>query len=205
MAIVNSLTEQARSLLQDNGSVLRITDADMIGWYNEAMLRVSEINPFAIIESVVHVCDTMAEQTAASGLRFLGVNYQVGGNALYRVTTSILDREEPNWRSSAASPNPFHWAFHSERNKFWIYPVPDASVVIDCTIQKKPTEITRLSEGVEITPELAPALTDYLAYRGFLADAENTDNQTLANEYLAKFETTLTRHFQREAQRIGIL
>ncbi len=77
MAIVNSLTQQARSLLQDNGGVLRITDADMIGWYNEAMLRVSEINPFAIIESIVHVCSAKAEQTTASGLRFLGVDYNM--------------------------------------------------------------------------------------------------------------------------------
>lgn len=205
MTKVGDLVENARVLLQDNGVQLRISSEQIVRWYNEGLLKASEVDPFFVIDELIHVCTASAEQEINAGIRLLAINHRVNGGALFRVGVDLLNREDPDWRAASPSAAPFHWAFHADPKRFWVYPVPTTSVILNCTVQAQPTPATRLSDTAAIPSELVPAMTDYIAYRGLMGDAENVDNQALAGEYYARFEAALTRHSQREAQRFGLL
>lgn len=201
---IASLVMQARQLLLDNGTHLRTSDAELIGWYNEAMTRICDINPFALTQSVKHACTEEAEQTLSSGARVLDVVRQLAHQTLSPVSADLLDREDPTWHDKPPSPRVYHWASHIDPTKFYVYPVPARSVWLECVVQKQPTDATRLTDEVEVSNEHTPMITDYLVYRGLLQDADNVENQALANDFHAKFEATVARQLQREIQRRGV-
>lgn len=185
---VVSLVNRAKRILQDTTGI-RWPDLELLDWLNDGQREVVMMAPQAGAATVQVALQNDSRQTIPSdGTQFLKLVRNVGGRAIRQTQQAILDSQVPNWHSSVAD-EVMHYTFDPvDPRSFYVYPRGTKQVELVYTRAPVPA----LANGNITIPDIyANAVLDYILYRAYSKDAEETANRELANIHYTRFIESL--------------
>jgi hypothetical protein len=186
-----SIITTARRVLQDTGHAgvaLRMGDAELLGYVNEAVREVALLRP-DLFSHVANMATTagqvMQTLAAADAQRLLEVIGVVGGQAVTPMDRSALDQFRPSWRSDTAGPAR-HWApVEGDPRRFFIYPQAPASQSLEVRYAREPLTYELTQAMPELSDVYEPALADYVIWRAESKDDEQASAQRARTHFEA--------------------
>jgi hypothetical protein len=168
---------EARYILNDTESTrYRNTDAELLGWVNDALDVMVGERPELFVTVSDHTCTVGVEQspTFARLVRVLGVNRVVGGNALLQADRATLDAFLPGWREldSAAA---VHWLPHPDPKKFYLYPPAAISQAVEVPFVQAPATLL-IGDTIPVSENFRPALLNFVVGMAETKDDEHVDS-----------------------------
>lgn len=118
------------------------------------------------------------------GFSLLGVNSIDGISAQY-VLIEKLDQMYPRWRLDKGEPNCWTKSDYDPKH-FWIYPQPSSSVTVSI-LYAQDVKITDESGDITIPNIYEGALVDFVMYRAYSRDGENTSEANKAQQHFQSF------------------
>lgn len=198
MAITaQNIADKAELLLQD-GTNIRWTEAEILGWINsgqrEILIYKSNANPYLGVHTTAA---GSKQELAAGGIQLLDVVRTVGGDAITAIDRRVLDVTIPGWHSQASGPAK-HYVFDERFPQyFYLYPPAAASVSIEAVWSKIPTDIASMAGNI-FNELYETVLLDYVLYRAYSKDSTHTANATRAQGHYQAFINALTGKTQGE-------
>lgn len=170
----NEVITEARRLIQDTKTPYRYSDAVMLGFVNQTLKRMVTIRPdlFAVIGDFTTTANTVLQSCPADSTRLIEIFQVKNGNAITEVNRATLDRTAPNWQNEAAG-QPVNFMRHVRNpNRFFVYPRPEAEVVLVGEYAQTPPYYTLNQEITYPTEAYFPVVVD-----GVVFLAESIDNE----------------------------
>jgi len=184
---------EARTIINDTAvGAYRYSDVDLLQYANDALDQALKVVPnffYAWGEMTCATGETMQAVSFADA-HVLGDAIRVkNGNALRPFDKLAMDAFNPNWHydTAAAAEN---WARVSDDPvRFWIYPPPPASQVLEVMYVKVPAEYAA-ADDTGLPTTMLPAIVDYIVYMAESRDDEHV-NSTRAAQFFASFTLKL--------------
>lgn len=170
----NEIITEARRLIQDTKTPYRYSDAVMLGFVNQTLKRMVTIRPdlFAVIGDFTTAANTVLQSCPADSTRLIEIFQVKNGNAITEVNRATLDRTAPNWQNEEAG-QPVNFMRHVRNpNRFFVYPRPEAGVVLVGEYAQTPPDYTLNQEIAYPTDAYFPVAVD-----GVVFLAESIDNE----------------------------
>ena len=170
----NEIITEARRLIQDTKTPYRYSDAVMLGFVNQTLKRMVTIRPdlFAVIGDFTTTANTVLQSCPADSTRLIEIFQVKNGNAITEVNRATLDRTAPNWQNEEAG-QPVNFMRHVRNpNRFFVYPRPEAGVVLVGEYAQTPPDYTPNQEIAYPTDAYFPVVVD-----GVVFLAESIDNE----------------------------
>lgn len=170
----SEIITEARRLIQDTKTPYRYSDAVMLGFVNQTLKRMVTIRPdlFAVIGDFTTTVNTVLQSCPADSTRLIEIFQVKNGNAITEVNRATLDRTVPNWQNEDAG-QPVNFMRHVRNpNRFFVYPRPEAGVVLVGEYAQTPPDYTLDQEIAYPTEAYFPVAVD-----GVVFLAESIDNE----------------------------
>lgn len=171
---LSEVIAEARVLIQDTVSPYRYSDADMLGFANKAIRRISQLRPdlFSVNDFITTQPNVVFQTLPQEAARLIELYYVQGGRVLTEVHRETLDQSSPLWVSTAAG-TPVNWIRHPRNpTGFFLYPPPAENVVLFAEYVLSP-KTYKLTDYVECLPDTyQPVVVD-----GIVFYAESVDNE----------------------------
>lgn len=170
----NEIITEARRLIQDTKTPYRYSDTVMLGFVNQTLKRMVTIRPdlFAVIGDFPTAANTVLQSCPADSTRLIEIFQVKNGNAITEVNRATLDRTVPNWQNEDAG-QPVNFMRHVRNpNRFFVYPRPEAGVVLVGEYAQTPPDYTLDQEIAYPTDAYFPVAVD-----GVVFLAESIDNE----------------------------
>lgn len=170
----NEIITEARRLIQDTKAPYRYSDAVMLGFVNQTLKRMVTIRPdlFAVIGDFTTTANTVLQSCPTDSTRLIEIFQVKNGNAITEVNRATLDRTVPNWQNEEAG-QPVNFMRHVRNpNRFFVYPRPEAGVVLVGEYAQTPPDYTLNQEIEYPTDAYFPVAVD-----GVVFLAESIDNE----------------------------
>ena len=189
MTTTTDIIATARYVLNDvatDPASYRNSDAELLGYINEATREVSFIRPdlFSTIGDmpcVASVCEQLV--TFADAQKITAVLAIHGGAALTEFDAKAMDAFTPSWR--AATPGVIkQWARY-DALRFFVYPPPSGTQSVDVAYVKNPTVLVDGDTISQLPSGMMPAIADYVVYRAEAKDDEHVGTGRAAAMYAA--------------------
>lgn len=183
-------------ILQDTGQVTW-TEPQLLGWLNEALLSVCLLrqDAYTATESVKLAPGTRQVKPGGSRqildvTRNMGADGNTVGRVIHFADLHKLDLINPNWHLATPKTVVREW-FRDQRSPdvYYVYPpVPsNPDVYVQVLVSKTPPEIVTPAEPILLSDEYSPALREWVLYRAFGRDSENTPNASRSMGYIKSF------------------
>jgi hypothetical protein len=194
---VVDLISRAQVLLKDTTAV-RWTAVELQLWLNDAYRELVNVRPDVNAQVGIHSCSAGFRQTITSTFpraeRVLEITYNTAvtsNKKAIRVTDRrSMDEQLPNWLNDIASVNAERYMFDPKLPKqFLVYPPATVDSRIEVVYSEVPLphtltepQLTNPSTTTVINVDdgYANALLDYMLYRAYTKDSEQTGNATRA-------------------------
>lgn len=189
MAIqVSGILTRAKRILQDTTGI-RWPDLELLDWLNDGQREVVLLAPQAGSATVPFTLVDDTRQTIPDdGTQFLKLVRNIGGRAIRQTQHAILDSQVPEWHS-ARGTEVMHYTFDPiEPRTFYVYPVGTTSVEL---VYARAPQLATAQGNITIPDVYANVLLDYVLYRAYSKDAEETANRELANTHYTRFVESL--------------
>ena len=170
----NEVITEVRRLIQDTRETYRYSDAVLLGFVNQTLKRMVMLRPdlFAVIDDFTTTTGTVLQDCPADSIRLIDIFQVKNGNAVTEVNRGTLDRTVPSWQNEAPG-QPVNFMRHVRNpNRFFVYPAPEAGVVLVGEYAQTPPDYTINTEITYPTDAYLPALVD-----GVVFLAESIDNE----------------------------
>lgn len=171
---VSEVIAEVRVLIQDTVTPYRYSDADMLGFVNKTVRRISQIRPdlFSVNDFVPTQPNVVYQTLPEEAARLIEIYYVRDGRAITEVHRETLDQTNPAWVSEAAG-SPVNWVRHPRTpTGFFLYPRPAENVVLFAEYVLSP-KTYRLTDYIECLPDTyQPIVVD-----GTIFYAESSDNE----------------------------
>lgn len=200
-----NINEKAKVLLQD-GTNIRWTKSEMLGWINSAQREVLIYKPNAnpVIGTITAVAGS--KQSLIAGAiqlleitRNMGVGGATAGKAITNIDRNILDTTIPGWHAVtpvAATAGVDHYVFDPRfPTIFYVYPPIAATATFEGVWSALPTDLTGNDTAIvgNIFNDLYETIIlDYVLYRAYSKDSEFTGNANRAAAHYQAFIAALT-------------
>lgn len=176
---------EARVLINDDNSLMpeRFTDAELLGFVNQAIRRACVVRPdlFIVSEDITPTVNQVEQEFPASVTRILELHRVVGGGALGEVDKETIDRSAPNWTTEAAD-TPVNWMRHPRNpRRYYLYPRPETGTEISAEYIEVPDDYI-LSDTIGLPDSYKSAIIDCV-----VALAEIVDNESVETERAKQF------------------
>lgn len=184
---------QARILLKDADAV-RWTDAELLGWLNGAQLQIVAVRPDAKATKADLTLEEGVEQRIpAGGTRLLDVIRNVGGRAITLINRDQLNEFDPDWYIADPTDQQKHYTFDaSDPKSFEVYPPATAGNKVRILYAAVPTDCPTLDNDIDLDPIYEGPLIDWVCYRAWIKDGDNSTDAPRAANALATFMQALT-------------
>lgn len=188
--ILSDVVSEARTMLQDTNTVLqRFSDADLLGFANQALKRIAALRPdlFAYVGDIPCTAGEVLQDMPADSMRLMEIFRIDDGPAVRETNRQVLDETYPAWVTETAAACTL-WMRHPRNpNKFFIYP-------------KAPADQTLIGEYVQFPPDYAAADSVDLLPDGYyptvldgvLFLAESIDNEHVNSGRAQMFQKSFT-------------
>lgn len=185
---VSNIVSRAKRILQDTTSI-RWPDLELLDWLNDGQREVVMMAPQAGAATVQVPLQNDSRQTIPNdGTQFLKLVRNVAGRAIRQTQQAVLDSQVPDWHS-ATDDEVMHYTFDPvDPRSFYVY--PRGAKQVELIYTRAPETAT--AGGVLTIPDIyANAVLDYVLYRAYSKDAEETANRELANIHYSRFIESL--------------
>lgn len=184
------IVDRARIVLNDAAGT-RWTDAELALWITDGCGFIGLARPDSCALTATMTLAAGAKQSIAgltpAGVRLLDVVGNTGGNAITIVDRQVLDAHKPDWRAASAGATENYVFDNRDPRTFYVYPPASAGAQIEIVYSQVPQAVTAgtLGSATLTQPDvyLGPLL-DYVLYRAYAKDSDETHNAELAAGYL---------------------
>lgn len=191
VATVGQVLRRVKGILQEFGTGIRWTDAELLDWLNEGYLAVMAVRPDAASTSFVLPCVAGTRQSLPAGAhRLLSVVRNMaegaGGMAIQPTVRAALDVARRGWHSEPGTVEIEQFMYdEADPHAFYVYPPALAAARLEIIYAAAPEPhaaglADTSNEALRFADAFAPALTDYVLFRAFSKDAEGQANQARA-------------------------
>lgn len=196
--LTSSLIDRVSEVLQDVGRTTW-TEPQLLEWANDAVRALVLARPdvSAIKETIALVSGTRQRLNGGNDLRFIQANCNMGssgfiaGRSITQGDIRAMDAYNPSWRTDPPGQEVRHYFFDEALpREFEVYPPVSLSygnVYIEVSKSVLPVAITATGDTVPVDEIYAPALTEWMLYRAFIRDADDTPSVTRATWHFRGF------------------
>jgi hypothetical protein len=191
------------TLLDPNA--IRWPTAELVRYLNDGQRDIALVRPDATSTTATLALAAGARQTLpSSGAKLLEVIRNTGGNkrAVRLVDRVILDAQNPNWYNITGVTEIKHYTFDPREPRiFYVYPpAASSNASVELIYSAYPTDITEpsgsalytdVTGNISVADIYVNALVNYILYRAYSKDSENTQNATLAASFYQLYQSLL--------------
>ena len=193
---VANLLARATALLQDSTNV-RWPETELLNYLNDGqrqiVLQVPNANP---VNDDITLAAGTKQAIPSDGIRLLDVVRNTSGNAVRRTERDTLDENNPGWHQETGVTAIKNWVFNPDDPKhFYVNPPATTSASLEIVYSASPDDAT-LVGNISLDDIYANALLDYILYRAYSKDAENSGNMSKAAGSYAAFNASLGNKLQ---------
>lgn len=217
MVKASDIEQRVRALLLDAGAIVRLPEADLLAWLNEALEVLATQHPLAIVRDVT--CETVQrdeclhlfmEMQALDGMDgTAGILHLVDIPEAPEVSANLMDREDRGWRTRTTDTEAplVNWARYSDsREGFYSYPALPANTAVTLRLAWRPATFDSMAHvNAALDERLTPVLVNYVVYRALRQDADSVANAELASVYELAYKSALEELKAEAAARWSIL
>lgn len=199
----NVLQRVVITLLDPNA--IRWPTAELVRYLNDGQRDIALVRPDATSTTATMALAAGARQTLpAAGAKLLEVIRNTNGTkrAIRLVNRVILDAQVPNWYNLTGVTEIKHYTFDPREPRiFYVYPpAAAANASAELIYSAYPTDITEPSAGalysavsgnISVADIYVNALVNYILYRAYSKDSENTQNAALAASFYQLYQNLL--------------
>lgn len=205
--IARAICTDAAKLLQDDTNVAWPLD-ELLHWLNAGQKELVLGKPDAYVknQSVQLVAGTR-QSIPADGNVYMRLTRNMGaagttpGRVILPIPMQVLDEQNPDWHTAAASATAVHAAY-DERDKkhYYVYPPQPATPGYAEIIYSATPPDVALDDPIAVSDLYQSALMDYVLYRAYSKDSEYTRNDAKATAYYQTFGALLSVKTNGEAK-----
>ena len=191
-----SIIADVRNLAQDTLAPYRYSDAELIGYVNQTLTRMSTLRPdlFTYFGDVSLTADTVEQNLPADAQRLIDVFWVKDGNAINEVDREALERAYPTWVADA-SGTPVNYMRHPRiSTRFFVYPKPLAGTVVVAEYAKAP-DTYALNDTIDLSDAYYSAMVDGVMFLVSSVDDEHV-NSKRAELFMNSFLNSLATNTQ---------
>lgn len=157
---------------------VRWTIDNLLDYLNSGCLEVCRVVPGVSAARVVLTLAQGTRQTIGhESLSLISADRNMpSGRAIRAIHSASLDAILPLWHSAKAEQNikEYTWKAQDPRT-FWVYPPAADSILIECTVCKKPNVISKPATGQPYEPfplrdEYAEQVKAWMLYQAYMVD-----------------------------------
>lgn len=186
---------RARSQLVDTASEQRWSDTELLRYLTDAQRTIVAMDASATATLATMRLQAGTRQTLpADGNSVLDVIRNMGtlgttpGRAIRVVSRDILDSQKPDWHSATQKTEVVNYVFDpADEKAFYVWPPSNGLGYVQINYSVKPTELTELTDVLEVDDLYVTALTDYVMYRAHQKDSDFSGGENKANSFLQSF------------------
>lgn len=181
--------DAARVLINDDNALMpeRFSDADMLGFVNQAVKRACVMRPdlFIVSTNITPTVDQVEQELSATVTRIMEVHRVVGGGAIGEVDKETMDRSAPDW-TTEDSGTPVNWMRHPRNpRRYFLYPAPATGTQLSVEYIEVPDDYS-LSDTIDLPDSYKTAIVDCTVYLAEVVDNESVESQR-AKDFLNSF------------------
>ena len=204
---VLSFIETLRVTLQD-ADATRWSDNEIIAWMNLGQAEMVAIKPEVNTKvAPVQLNAGTRQNLPADGVQFfrlirnMGVDGSTVGAVIRGVDYSALDTQSAAWHSMTPTDAVSEFAFRpSDPTHYYVYPPSTGAGFVDIEYGALPQDCAS-NGNVNVNDVWIPTLFNYVLYRAYAKEADDTFNASLAATYNSAFGQALGMKAQAEASR----
>ena len=199
----SSVLRRAGDILQDNGCV-GWTVGELVRWLNDGQLEICVARPDArtVFGSVALAAGDTRQVLPAGATKLMDVvrNTANGKLAIRMIDREQLDEQLPGWHGATSAAVIRHAMFDArDPTTFWVHPPAAAGASVDALYGVLPTDIAEPASGdysavvgsISVRDIFKNALLDYVLYRAYSKDSDETGNGARAVAHFQAFKTAL--------------
>lgn len=190
-----TIIDRVRTQLIDTGTTQRWTDSELLKWLSDGQRSVVAFAPSASsTDAVLQLASGTKQSIPSDGhmlltiVRNTDVTGTTGGRVCRIVTRELLDAQNPDWHNSSNSTTVQNYIFDPmEPKKFYVYPPNDGTGYVECVYSVMPSDLTSVSDVLDVQDIYQTALVDYVLFRAHQKDSDFAAGQAVAQNYLQLF------------------
>ena len=197
-----TIIDKASVLLGDVAAT-RWTTAELLGWLNDGQRELVAISPPVNIKNIaLQLVSGVKQALPSDGMVLLDIPHNLGatgttmGTVINHVPKEIMLKRIPGWTTTMASATVKHYIYSTlDPLVFYVYPPqPTLAKYVECVYSALPTLIANANVGTKITiPDyFQTELLDYVLYRAFSKDFDNSTQLARGQEHYQLFINALT-------------
>ena len=200
------ILSRVQNILQDNTSV-RWTQGELLDYLNDGQREIANLRPDSTATHSNVSLSTGTEQSIPTdGLRLIKLVRNMSGTgtdatgarAIRVVTEDALNSTQPSWHDPTVTGDATHgtevkhYIFDTnDPRKYYEYPGVAGSAYVEVVYSKNPTNLSAVTDLIQVDDVFANPLINFVLYRAFLKDSEYASNMQTAGTYYQLFTQSL--------------
>lgn len=197
-----TIIDKASLLLADVSQSFWLV-SELLGWLNDGQRDIATTIPQANVKnSALQLVAGVKQSLPSDGILLMDIPYNSGsagttvGTLINHVPKEIMLKRIPGWTTTMASATVKHYIYSTlDPLVFYVYPPqPTLAKYVECVYSALPTLIANANVGTKITiPDyFQTELLDYVLYRAFSKDFDNSTQLARGQEHYQLFINALT-------------
>ena len=200
------ILSRVQNILQDNTSV-RWTQGELLDYLNDGQREIANLRPDSTATHSNVSLSTGTEQSIPTdGLSLIKLFRNLSGTgtdatgarAIRVVTEDALNSTQPSWHDPTVTGDATHgtevkhYIFDTnDPRKYYVYPGVAGSAYVEVVYSKNPTNLSAVTDLIQVDDVFANPLINFVLYRAFLKDSEYASNMQTAGTYYQLFTQSL--------------
>lgn len=191
MQTIQDLLATVSRELTDEGPLRRWTQDDLVKYYNSAVAALATYRPdiFATTKTVTCVAGTR-QALPVGARRLIEVERNTMGRKLRYCERGVLDDMDPDWMLSTGSTEAEAYSYdETNPSIFWLYPGVAANTQVDVVASVMPEQVSvaQISQPLPFDLAFYTPCMDWIIYRAYMRDADDTANSMRGQMHLQAF------------------
>jgi len=205
--VASTVVTRVSTLLQDPTNI-RWPQAELLTYLNDGQREIALYKPNACVLNTARALVTGTKQTIPENgvqlidvVRNLGVNGTTPGKSIRLTMREILDAQNQDWHTAAASATVQHYTYNPlDPKTFYVYPPQPTTGTsqVELVYAAAPADLTATSQTINVDDIYFSVLVDYMMYRAYSKDSEYAADAPRAEKHQRAYLASLTGKVQSE-------
>lgn len=207
--LASAIIASASEIAQDTSNVTW-TSSQILGWINEAQRTIALHRPDSSVQTVSKQLVAGCKQTISGRrlvgkgvIRNMGSDGATPGNVIRLTDRNTLDAMDEGWMSAAGATTIDEFVYEdvNDPKTFYVNPPAHATTAVYVEIIEAidPADIATTSDPIALDDIYQPAILEWVMYRVFGRDSEETPGMARASRHLQAFFQLLGVKVQMDA------
>lgn len=158
---------EVRKLIGDSRPTYRNSDANLLGFVNQAVKRVALLRPdlFSVFDEMNCVAGAVRQTAPADSLRLMEVLQVKNGNAVIETSREAMDQNYPVWPTVTAGAATTWMRNPRDPNKFFIFPKAPTGQVLALEYARAPVASVNATDTIgSLSDGYLPCVVDCVVF-----------------------------------------